>query len=151
MTDDPRERAKQNVENWIKDQAAAGMSGSVTVGGTKLTVGDGLDEPFQVRVPADMFDHLSEILRERDRMVAAAIKASIEVPRLSDIHMASLKASCLRIAIDVIRQKYRKGDDDGTRAERDGATAQPAADGGSDGSADAAETPAGAPAEGSAD
>jgi hypothetical protein len=72
-------------------------------------------------VPADLVKHRREILRERDRMVAAALKVSIEIPdeKLREGYFASLRASCLQIAIDIIRKKYEGHN--GTTAESDSA------------------------------
>lgn len=119
---DPIAEARKNVTDWAERQAEAGITGSFSVNGEVSEVGRA-DKPALTPFPADMLPHYSEILRERDRMVAAALKASIEIPPsdLRDGYFASLKASCLQIAIDIIRKKYAERTDDGTAAENDGA------------------------------
>ena len=113
----------KTVEDWAKQVSDNGISGSVTmiadIGGDRhirqIGVSDGSVSDFQTKIPIDLIDHLHEILRERDRMVAAALKVSIEIPHaeMQAMHLASLKASCLQIAIDVIRKKYTTGEDHG--------------------------------------
>ena len=116
----------KTVEEWSKRVAESGITGSVTTvsdgeeGRTirQVDVGDSEVGEYRTKIPSDLFPHLSELLRERDRIVAAALKVTIEIPHpeLRDSHLASLKASCLQIAIDIIRKKY-EGQDNGTTAE----------------------------------
>lgn len=125
MTDVPK-----TVEEWSKRVAESGITGSVTMVGDgeegrsirQVDVGNAEVSDYRTRIPGDLLPHLSELLRERDRIVAAALKVTIEIPQpeLRDSHLASLKASCLQIAIDIIRKKY-EGHYNGTTAESDGA------------------------------
>lgn len=109
----------KTVEDWAARAAENGISGSVT------TVSDvngdrNIRELDDTKIPSELIQHLREILRERDRMVEAALKVSIEIPNheLNMHHLASLKNSCLLMAIDVIRKKYT-GEDHGTTADSD--------------------------------
>lgn len=116
----------KTVEDWSKRVAESGITGSVTMVGDgeegrgirQVDVGNGEVSDYRTKIPGDLLPHLSELLRERDRMVAAALKVTIEIPQpeLRDSHLASLKASCLQIAIDIIRKKY-EGQNNGTTAE----------------------------------
>jgi hypothetical protein len=120
-------RAHKNVDDWFLRQSGGGFVGHVTVlgedsaGKRTATVSDvGEGSSYQNKIPSDMFDHLPELLRERDRLVAAAMKASIEVP--GSQAQIDLKRSCMELAIDTIRKKYAKGNEDergdGTEARR---------------------------------
>jgi hypothetical protein len=103
-------KARWNVDDWIKRQADAGFSGSITVLGesessrSAETVEIGAETPLSSKIPDDLIPRLAELLRERDRLVAACIKASIDT--LKPPNIAELRASCLQLAIDTIRKKY---------------------------------------------
>lgn len=122
MTDAPK-----TVEDWAAQAAENGISGSVTmvsdVDGVRdmreLDVGNAITN-FNTKIPSELIQHLREILRERDRMIDAALKVSIEIPneQMNMHHLASLKHSCLLMAIDVIRKKYER-EDHGTTADSD--------------------------------
>lgn len=122
MTDIPK-----TVEEWSKQVSDSGLSGHITmvsdVDGARnireMDVGEAITN-FNTKIPSELIQHLSEILRERDRMVEAARAVSMELPNeeLNTHHMASLKHACLLMAIDVIRKKYT-GEDHGTTADSD--------------------------------
>lgn len=135
MTDTPK-----TEEDWIRQVPESGFAGSVTMVSDRedgrnirqVALGDSAASEFNTKIPGELIPHVAELLRERDRMVAAAMKASIEIPNdLQELHLASLKASCLHIAIDVIRKKYEEHDN-GTTAERDGRGERPGDAGGTE-------------------
>jgi hypothetical protein len=103
-------KARWNVDDWIRRQADAGFTGSVTMLGesessrSAETVEIGAETPLSSKIPDDLVPHLAELLRERDRLVAASIKASIDT--LKPPNMAELRASCLQLAIETIRKRY---------------------------------------------
>jgi hypothetical protein len=120
MTDVPK-----TVEEWAQRVRESGLSGSVTMVGQddagrhakSVEIDSGVVSEFRSKIPSDMFEHIREILSERDRMVAAVLNNSIDVPaELKTAHLASLRASCLQIAIDILRKKYAERKDDGTAA-----------------------------------
>lgn len=106
-----RDKAQAKVDDWYKRAAADGLSGTVTVlgeshkGAASAEVVDIGDEgpSLRTKIPSDMFEHLAELLKERDRLVEQSVKAAPGdfIPK-----MASLRASCLELAIDMIRKKY---------------------------------------------
>src|ERR1700743_3001038 len=118
MTDIPK-----TAEDWADRVSESGISGSVTLVSDscgdreikRIEIGSDVVSEFRTKIPSDLFGHIKELLAERDRMVDAVLSTSIEVPpSLKDSHLAGLKASCLTIAIDVIRKKYSTGEDHGT-------------------------------------
>src|SRR5882762_3422396 len=86
------EKKNLHEENWLAGQGAAGFVGSVTkvedIGGDRSIIETHVgkfpefDPSKDTRIPVDMIDHLREILQERDRMVAATLKATAEMPPL---------------------------------------------------------------------
>ena len=137
------EKKNPHEENWFAGQGAAGFVGSVTkvtdIGGDRSIIETHVgkfpefDPSKDTRIPVDMIDHLREILQERDRMVAATLKATAEMPLAPEPQeqwMLQLKTSCLKIAIDFVRQKYSKGEDHGQAANHDGTPEADAGEGG---------------------
>lgn len=121
-----QQKAQTNIEDWCKRSAAEGITGAFTVvtdgdGGREIKtteIGGGVATELRTKIPSDMVGHIREILTERDRMVGAVLSTSIEVPpEFRDAHLTSLKASCLQIAIDFIRNKYAERNDNGTTAQ----------------------------------
>jgi hypothetical protein len=71
---------------------------------------------MRTKIPRDelLFDHLAELLRERDRLVSAAIKGMQEtLSANAKVSMTSLRDSCLHLAIETIRKKYGKDQSNG--------------------------------------
>jgi hypothetical protein len=100
-----RARALQNVEDWAKITGTE-FSGFARVSGDVY--------PHEVPLPIEVFEHLSEVFRERDRLFAAAIKATQEtLSANAKVSMTSLRASCLKLAIETIRKKYGKDQSNG--------------------------------------
>lgn len=105
MRDTPK-----TVDDWRKVAVQTGLVGSATIvtdinGARQSTIVDISDDggASKTKIPRNLLEHVAELLRERDRLVAASIKASMdhEPPK-----MASLRESCLLLAIDTIRKKY---------------------------------------------
>lgn len=73
------EKAAQLVADWVKQVASDGISGSVSVGGIGVDVGEG-EKVFKnvsaktiettTKIPGDMLPHMSEVFAERDRLYA---------------------------------------------------------------------------------
>lgn len=103
----------KTVEDWGKRVAESGLTGGATI----ITDIDGKRTSeivdissdggaSRTKIPRDLLEHVAELLRERDRLVAASIKASMEVITQEPPTVASLRESCLHLAIDMIRKKY---------------------------------------------
>jgi hypothetical protein len=105
-----RARALQNVEDWAKITGTE-FSGFARVSGDVYPVGGG-HRTHEAPLPIEVFEHLSEVFRERDRLVAAAVKATQET-LTTEVSITSLRASCLKLAIETIRKKYGKDQSNG--------------------------------------
>lgn len=107
-----RDKAQAKVDDWYKRAASDGFSGTVTVlgegsSGRSAEVAEiGSEQPsLRTKIPPDMYEHMAELLRERDRLVSASQAASMEALGTPNIDV-SLRASCLQLAIETIRKKY---------------------------------------------
>lgn len=104
-----RDKALKNVDDWFARQTGSGFTGAVTVLGESASARTaeiteiGEQQSLRTKIPPDLFEHLAELLRERDRLVDQSVKAA---PTEFGVKMASLRASCLELAIDTIRKKY---------------------------------------------
>jgi hypothetical protein len=108
-----RAKAKKNVDDWL-DEFGDKFTGFVRTGTEVRSIGADGDRTGNVQIPTELFDHLAELLRERDRMVAAAIKATQEtLSANAKVSMTSLRESCLKLAIETIRKKYGKDQSNG--------------------------------------
>jgi hypothetical protein len=103
-----RDKAKKNVDDWFGRQADHGLSGTVTVLGesgshrTAEVTEIGERQSLRTKVPPEMFEHLAELLRERDRLLVAMQEESV----ISIEQLPSARETCLRVAIENIRTKY---------------------------------------------
>lgn len=114
----------KTVEEWSKQVSESGLTGHVTMVSDnngdrnirQVDVGAGAVGDYHTKIPSDMVPHIHEVLRERDRMMDAALKVIIEIPNeeLNSKHLAGMRQSCLLMAIDVIRKKYSTGENHGT-------------------------------------
>lgn len=106
-------KARKNVEDWYARQGAAGFTGNVTVFGESSEsprtaevneIGETIVTHTQI--PPDLHPHLPELLEERDRLMAAATKASMETLTGIVPDVVSLRTSCLKLAMASVRQKH---------------------------------------------
>jgi hypothetical protein len=101
-------KARQNVTDWMQRQGAAGFSGSVTVlseGSVSRSaeVTDIDRATASTKIPPELYDHLPELIRERDRLVKEAHETGFSAEAFDQV---GLRVSCLQTAIDTLRQKY---------------------------------------------
>lgn len=107
-------KARKNVEDWYARQQAAGFTGSVTILGESSEVGSQSAEVNEIgetivartQIPPDLHPYLPELLDERDRLVAAATKASMETLTGIVPDVVSLRISCFKLAMASVRQKH---------------------------------------------
>jgi hypothetical protein len=105
-----RAKAQKNVDDWFDRQGAAGFTGGVTVltegsNGRDVSVteiGDG--SPRQTKIPRELYDHLPALMAERDRLMDAAVQASI-APKVD----WALKDTCLKQAIENLTARLAEG------------------------------------------
>lgn len=105
MADDP-------VEQWRKQAQEDGLIGSVRVL-SENSVGAQIEQNLMVGVdvqsatliPRELAGHILEILRERDRLLAAAVKASVESGEMNSPANIELRKSCMSLAIGTIRKR----------------------------------------------
>lgn len=103
----------KTVDDWRKRAEESGLTGNAQVitdvaGKRSSEVVDISDDGWAslTKIPRDLLEHVAELLRERDRLVAATIRASMETLSIEPPNMAKLRESCLLLAIETIRKKY---------------------------------------------
>jgi hypothetical protein len=103
----------KTVDDWRKRTEESGLTGAATIitdiNGERSTKIVDISEDggtSRTKIPRDLIEHVAELLRERDRLVAASVKASMEVLVQEPPTIASLRESCLHLAIETIRKKY---------------------------------------------
>lgn len=107
MTDD-------QIKAWAERAKASGLSGNVQIignDGIKIVNVDDPDAANHTKIPRDVVPYLHELLKYRDRLLKDALKNTMEIaPEAVDLY--SLRASCLQLAIDFIRDKYKGNSND---------------------------------------
>jgi hypothetical protein len=130
---------QKQIDDWAERAAENGLSGSVTVltetsdgrSAQHREIGeDASTEGNATHIPDDLIDHIATLLRERDRLLKAALRESID----GAIDLPSLRAACLTQAIDNIRSKLK----DQANVESSGSTGRPDGGGSGAGSAEGA-------------
>lgn len=112
----------EQIKAWAERAKASGLQGSVQILGKDTVTVVNIDEPSetnQTKIPRDVVQHLHELLKYRDRLLRDALKGTMEIAPES-IDLTTLRESCLKLAIDFIRDKYKGNTDD-----RDSSTETP--------------------------
>jgi hypothetical protein len=104
-------KAHRNAD-WANKAAGSRFFGHTAVGGEERSTVTSIDtdEPSQIELPVEMLQHLSAILKERDRLVAEAHKAHLndeQALREGPFDLLACRVRCMTQAIENIRVKLK--------------------------------------------